>query len=208
MQRSGFIFSLDAFVAFTLIMVTVSLLIFTIGTPKPYYPSLEQAHTLAHDTLEALATSSPSAGSPTYLEKIISAGSTLPASPIIIPVAGGDDAISNPMIPKGFGYRLETVNINDGTTTLVYDSKIDPNSDRYKKDFSKLQASSTIFTSIYSPAPIAARSPYCYFSCHGFDPNNPTSDVSNCSATPCDSPKSTLLPWQNSIQIVRLVVYT
>ena len=52
----GFIFSLDAFVAFVLTMLTIGLLIFTISTPKAFYPSLEQAHVLAHDTLFALAT--------------------------------------------------------------------------------------------------------------------------------------------------------
>ena len=50
MRARGFVFSLDAFVAFVLIMITVNLLIFTIGTPKPYYTELESAHILAHDT--------------------------------------------------------------------------------------------------------------------------------------------------------------
>ena len=73
--------------AFSLTMVTISMLIFTIGTPKPYYDSLEQAHQLAHDTLQVLATSTDSPSSGTYLEQIIGGGD---ANGIMFRVAGGD----------------------------------------------------------------------------------------------------------------------
>jgi hypothetical protein len=204
MGEQGFIFSLDAFVAFTLIMVTISLLIFTIGTPKPYYPSLEQAHQLAHDTLMALATSSPDAGGPTYLDQILINGN----HDLIVNVAGGDDTRYNAIIPKGFGYRLETVNINDGAIRTIYDSKTDPDSDRFRKEFSKLQASATIFTSNYEWAP--GESSYCYLNCRGYDRWDASGPqyVSTCNVTPCDSPKDKARMGNGSVQMVRLVVYT
>ncbi|MCX8174788.1 MAG: hypothetical protein N3E51_01120 [Candidatus Micrarchaeota archaeon] len=219
MGKEGFIFSLDAFVAFTLIMMTIGLLIFTIGTPKPYYPSLEQTHQLAHDTLRVLATSSDSPSNPTYLEQIIGR-SGLPVNEIMYRVAGGRETSAEgggvryrPIIPKGYGFRLETYEFGAFPSekqrwVVLYDSSEDVLSDRYGKKFSKVQASATAFGSIYAVAPFQGKSPFCYLSCNGFDPSNPPSyNLVPCNATPCDFPISNFMAGKNTIQLVRFVVY-
>ena len=217
MRRAGFIFSLDAFVAFTLIMVTVSLLVFMIGTPRPFYPSLEQAHQLAHDTLETLATSSDKLNNPlkqTYLEQIL--GGTGDVHGIMLKVAGGNDSY-HPIIPRGYGFRLERYVFNStyGNWPVIYDSGTDgcnslPKSDRCGKIFTKLQASATTFASRYLLPPLPGESPFCYAGCRGYgiDSNANPSYSTSCDTTPCNTTTSNFWEGENSIQLIRLTVYT
>jgi len=216
MCARGFVFSLDAFVAFVLIMITINLLIFTIGTPKPYYAELEAAHILAHDTLQVLATSGDATGNapaPTYLEKILRGDSS--TSEIMRKVAGGSG--NYPIIPKGYGYRLEYLNISTQTTgvenwKLLYDSGTDPGSDRNGKNFTKLQASATTFLSVYlTHPPWPGESPFCYKSCSGYNWTENDGTINRavpCNITPCDTVKSKFLTGDNTVIIVRLIVYT
>ena len=207
MQSRGFIFSLDAFVAFTLTMLTISLFIFTIGTPKPYYASLEQAHQLAHDTLQAMATSSDTIGGQTYLEQAVAHRDDRAAlREIMFRVAGGNSTYRG-IIPKGFGYRLEFYNLNSPSNpiTNAYDAGNDSQSDRYGKSFTKLQASANTFASLYTIQPKQGESPYCYLNCRGY---GGLSYLDPCNSTPCNFPTSNFDPGRNTIQLVRLVVYT
>jgi len=223
MAQRGFIFSLDAFVAFTLTMITISLLIFTIGTPKPYYHSLEQAHQLAHDTLQVLATSSDNSTQGTYLERVLS-GSGSEKNEIMFKVAGGrENNLTNgsragyrPIIPKGYGYMLERYQFADDKWDVLYDSGDGGDSstvkgctfgsDRCGRRFTKLSASATTFGSIYTLLPAPGESPFCYLSCYGY--KWPGAYESPCNVTPCDAPKSNFIAGNNSIAIVRLTVYT
>ncbi|MEM4348770.1 MAG: hypothetical protein QXN37_04355 [Candidatus Anstonellaceae archaeon] len=212
-MQKAFIFSVDAFVAFTLIMLTVSLLVFTVTSPKPYYYSLEQAHHLAYDTLQILstATDNPSEGS--YLEQIL--GGSADIHEVMLKIAGGDERGPNPLrpiIPKGFGYSLEVYNFADGRWRMLYDSGDNPaaiikgcdlGSDRCGIRFSKLSASATSFGSVYLVPPHRGASPFCHLSCSGFG----RSAGSPCNATPCDIPISSFLPGNHSITIVRFTVY-
>ena len=213
MGARGFVFSLDAFVAFVLIMITINLLIFTIGTPKPYYAELEAAHILAHDTLQVLSTSGD-APSQTYLERILREGSSdIPN--IMRRVAGGNDSY-RAIIPKGYGYRLQYLNL-DSVQPLgaeqwetLYDAGTDLGSDRYGKNYTKLQASSTIFLSAYILQPMPGESPFCHAGCRGYGLNE-AGDViyaKPCDATPCNTTKSNFRVGENTVQIVRLIVYT
>ncbi|HIH19612.1 TPA: hypothetical protein HA225_06620 [Candidatus Micrarchaeota archaeon] len=199
MRRVGFIFSLDAFVAFTLTMVTISLLIFIIGTPKPYYASLEQTSRLAHDTLQVMATSSPDGNPPFYLEYALSGG--LPLNEVMDKTAGG-------IIPFGYGYRLETYDFASKKWIPKYDSSYPTSqSGREGRNFTKLRASATMFSSFYEVDQVRGESQYCYLSCFGYNgTNNPP--ASPCSVTPCSQPISGFGAGQNSVRMVRLVVYT
>ena len=219
MGARGFVFSLDAFVAFVLIMITINLLIFTIGTPKPYFAELESAHILAYDTLQVLATSGdvPPAGEPaqTYLERILGDWeNTGEIHGIMTRVAGGDAAYPS-IIPRGYGYRLEYLDfgISPGgeTWNSLYDSGIDgcPDSDRCGKNFTKLQASATTFLSIYDPPPFPGESPFCHAGCRGYGiVNGVIAYDAPCNTTPCDKVNSNFLPGNNTMRIVRLIVYT
>ncbi len=208
----GFIFSLDAFVAFTLIMFTIGLLIFTIGTPGPFYPSLEQAQSLAHDTLLVLA-NSPYPGSPggqTYLGYILANPSD--HSPFYSTAGGHFSGAGDPgIIPLGFGYRLEKYVFGpagEGSWKTVYDAGTDTLSNRYGKSFTKVQASAGTILSVYDTPPRRGKSFYCYKNCNGFDVKAPDYTPANCSMTPCSPPPNTFGPGNSTIQMVRLVVYT
>ncbi|MEM4634034.1 MAG: hypothetical protein QW275_02670 [Candidatus Anstonellaceae archaeon] len=207
MRLRGFVFSLDAFVAFTLIMLTISLIVFTIGTPKPYFSYLEQAHQLAHDTLQAMASSSDSPDGQTYLEMAVAnRGNREALRQIMFKVAGGNSTHRG-IIPSGFGYKLQFYNLNDPSNPIytAYDSGTDPLSDRYGKTFTKVQASASIFAPLYEVPPNPGASPFCYMNCFGY---TPAGSAVPCNATPCDSPTSNFQHGKNTIQIVRLVVYT
>ncbi|MCX8198028.1 MAG: hypothetical protein N3F07_02425 [Candidatus Micrarchaeota archaeon] len=206
MRLLGFIFSLDAFVAFTLIMLSISVLMFSLGTPKPYFPYLEQARQLAHDTLQVMATTSESQGGPTYLESAV-ANRNNPSAlrQIMFKVAGGNSSHRG-IIPQGYAYKLQFYNFNDPANPVftAYDSGRDPLSDRYGKSFSKVQASATVFASLYDVPPNPGASPFCYISCFGYTPAGPAYP---CNTTPCDSPTSNFQQGKNTIQLIRLVVY-
>ncbi len=210
MRQKGFIFSLDAFVAFTLSMMTISLLLFAIGTPKPFYQSLEQSHQLSYDTLRALASSSDAVGNPSYLEQIMADNSKAPG--IMMKVAGGDPAFRG-IIPSGFGYRLEQYSFNSSTPgwSAIFDAGAANSgclyfSDRCGKSFTKLQSSATTFASMYEVTPAPGDSPYCYLSCNGYQPGG--GHLNPCNATPCNISISNFQSGQNSIRLIRLVVYT
>ena len=224
MRIKGFIFSLDAFVAFSLVMITISMLIFTIGTPRPYYDSLEQAQQLAHDTLQVLSASTDNPSQGTYLEQIfafVDSKDGPNVNRIMFRVAGGNSTY-NGIIPRGYGFRLDKYQFNDGTWKLLYDSGNGGDSqtikgctygsDRCGKTFTKLQASATTFASLYLVPPNPGKSPFCYLSCRGYngiDNNgNPVYDVP-CNTTPCDGTGlSNFILGNNTIAIARLTVYT
>lgn len=217
MRRAGFIFSLDAFVAFTLSMFTIGLLIFTIGTPKSFYPSLEQAQQLAHDTLAVWA-ATPCPGFPeqTYLGCILAD----PGNRDYYYATAGGEFTENPpgqlydrgMIPIGYGYRLENYSLSSGggSWQTLYDSGTDTGSNRHGKEFTKLRASAGTILSLYDIVPMPGESPFCYGSCLGYYVNaeGKESYLSTCNVTPCDRPTSNFRPGLNSIRMVRLVVYT
>ena len=222
MRARGFVFSLDAFVAFVLIMITVNLLIFTIGTPKPYYSELESAHILAHDTLQVLATSGDAqagtAPAQTYLERILRDDSSADIPDIMRRVAGGgDSAFYRPIIPKGYGYKLQYLNLEGvqqpGTPEdwkTLYDAGADAQSDRYGKNYTKLQASATTFLSVYLFRPMPGESPFCHAGCTGYEigeNGNPTR-ATPCDTTPCNTTKSNFRAGNNTVRVVRLIVYT
>ena len=50
-MKRGFIFSIDAFVAFTIMLVILQALIIISATPSSYYTGLSQANYLARDAL-------------------------------------------------------------------------------------------------------------------------------------------------------------
>lgn len=209
MRSHGFIFSLDAFVAFTLIMTTVGLLIFTIGIPQSFFPQLSQAHQLAYDTLFVLASGTDQPYVPehrTYLEQILQGGTD--RSLLLRQVAGGDPAYHG-TIPRGYGYRLEVREFSPSGPSSwqpLYDSAADPYSDRFNRNFSKLAASATTFLPVYLVQPRQGESQYCYLSCYGYQPDGNYSP--SCNATPCEPPTPNFQSGQNSVQMVRLTVYT
>jgi hypothetical protein len=190
MGRQAFIFSLDAFVAFTLIMLTINSLIVSISMPRGYYGSLEQAYDSAKDTMQSLArtTNDPSQGS--YLEQIANSGA--PGSLIL--------RTAEKTIPQQFGYRFEKYYLGSHTTSIIYDSSTysSLNNPRYKShSYTKLKVSYDSLLTSYAIDPIRGQSPWCYLHCGG-----------NCDRVPCNVPILNFSAGQMQIAVIRLTVYT
>lgn len=227
MKSRGFVFSLDAFVAFTLIAIVIGLLVFMIDVPQPFYTSLTQAHQLAYDTLNVLSTSSNGTAQDTYLEQILG-DSECQRAAIMEQIAGGVAGGYQPIIPVGYGYTLKEYDLDTDTWNVLFDSndtnlcpgshftlsKICESTGRCGKVYTKLQASASTFVSIYSVPPQPGQSPYCYLSCMGYNYTNVATDTpvyephGQCTTVPCDMPTSNFVSGNNSIEIIELVVYT
>lgn len=201
-RKEGFVFSLDAFVAFVLIMININFLIYIMSFPKSYHDELEAAHILAHDTLTVLATSKEKGYSSTYLERLIAREDV---EIIMRRIAGGDPSYRS-IIPPGYGYRLEVAGVESNDWDVIYDSGADVHSDRYGKRYTKLQAVAFVFMPIYEIPPSPGESPFCHYGCFGYQ--SPGQYAKPCDKTPCDSPKSNFIAGKNTISKVRLVVYT
>jgi hypothetical protein len=120
----AFIFSLDAFVAFTLALVAIYSLIFFSSIPSSYYYLLTQGHYLAKDTLYAASASSCDPAlflctikQGTMLDNIVFAKGQTPADQQNNIAHSVGDAI-----PKQFGYILEVSTDNGATLSAIYDT--------------------------------------------------------------------------------------
>ena len=133
----------------------------------------------------------------------------------MVNVAGGNESY-HPIIPRGYGYRLEYLDLGSALPGApedwksLYDSGNDSGSDRYGRNFTKLQASATTFLSAYTLQPMPGESPFCHAGCSGYeiDASGAPTRAVPCDTTPCNTTTSNFRVGENTVQIVRLVVYT
>jgi hypothetical protein len=164
----AFIFSLDAFVAFTLALVAIYSLIFFSSVPSSYYYLLTQGHYLTRDTLLSLSTTTctsdyglcSSDGS--VLDNIVNQPDPDFQKNMIQNTIGD-------MIPDQFGYRLEvsTVNLTGhlGAWETLYDTAFEPG-ETHAVQSKKLSVSSQVVTFSYSgKVNKMEHSPYNYLTC-------------------------------------------
>ncbi len=95
--RRGFVFSIDAFVAFSLSLIALYSLVFFSAIPYTYYSSLMQAHNVAKDSLNTLSIlPSPTADHETALGYLV--------------LFANQNTIKeylDVLVPPEFGYSLE-----------------------------------------------------------------------------------------------------
>ncbi|VVB98027.1 Uncharacterised protein [uncultured archaeon] len=191
----GFIFSIDAFVAFTLVLVVLHSLIFLAAVPSSYYAGLTQANYLARDTLNTLTY----ADAALVLNDTTLDGISLMHYIIMTKDVGNLEAIRayvGALIPDQYGYTLEFRDSAAGSWSLLYDTK-DYADDPHNKLYNKLKASSySIFFGYTDAGRDPKSSPYCYITCNG--PGCPTQ---------CDKPKSFYEAGHAALGLVRLTVY-
>lgn len=198
----AFIFSLDAFVAFTLALLAIYSLIFFSSIPSSYYYLLSQGHYLSRDVLMALSTTTCTlddypcvnvGGS--LLDNIVSQDNA----------ALREDMIQNTvgrMVPDQFGYSMEMSTDKGGSWQLLYDtagSTSDPHAERARK----LTVSSQVMTFGYSSTPgRPVNSTYSYLTCDG------SGGLVTCGASGNANPSSggELVP-SSDVQLVRITVY-
>jgi hypothetical protein len=161
----AFIFSLDAFVAFTLALVAIYSLIFFSSVPSSYYQLMTQGHFLARDILYVLSTSECNLDfgrcevTGSILDNIVSDSTSQARKEELIRQTAGD------MIPAQFGYVFEVSDDQGNTWSEVYDTR-DEAGDNHAGQQHKLLVTSQLMTFGYtSHESIETESPYWYTSC-------------------------------------------
>jgi hypothetical protein len=165
--RKAFVFSLDAFIALSLILITIHALLMLVSMPKGYYTSFEQAYDLAKDTLAVLEHANYSE-SQSYLDYISSRyihGGSMDGNVVDVMRVHVD-----PLIPEQFGYRFDYKNITSGQWEMIYDTKNDinhPSEHKHNNETRKLGATAQSLAVGYSVSPDIGQSPYRYICCGG-----------------------------------------
>lgn len=192
-KSKGFVFSLDAFVAFTLALVAVYSLIFFSSVPSGYYATLLQAHTLAKDTLSSLSSTTcsfPECASDknvSVLEYVVFR-KTGSERDVLVRRFAGD------YIPEQFGYRLEI--FKGDSPEYSYDTKNNP-LDAHNKQSNKLMVSSSTVVFQFASPDKTPIDPYSYNTCKG------TVIGENI----CAIPSSTYILGNYEVKTVKLTVY-
>jgi len=211
----GFVFSLDAFTAFSLVLVTIYSLFIIINLPKGYYSTLEQGYDIARDSLTVLDhVPDPASGiGETYTQRLLNSYLQSPP-PSCSPLCGVSDSTRGgalgKTIPKQWGYMIDYYSNDTGTPAWVtlYDSRAEPaGSADARPGYRKVQASAQTIVSSYSTNPNQGESPECYITGKGYQ----SPGVYTCSAyaaTPCDALNANFLPGQISVGIIRMTVFT
>ncbi|MFA5077531.1 MAG: hypothetical protein WC488_03845 [Candidatus Micrarchaeia archaeon] len=194
----AFIFSLDAFVAFSLILVALHALIFLAAVPSSYYGALMQANYFARDTLLSLTVAQ--ANRVAGLED-----EPLDASLLDYVIAHSSDPAVvrrhvGALIPVQYGYRLEICDPEPGgasaTCSKIYDTAdYSAAEDPHNKLYHKLQVSSNSIYFGYVTERDYSNT-HCYITCHG----HPCQDL-------CKPPVSNYDTGTAELGLVRLLVY-
>ncbi len=161
----AFIFSLDAFIAFSLALIAIYSLIFFSSVPSSYYYLLTQTHYLSRDALLSLSTTPCNDGlysicrdySGSLLDRLASYEG--PARDSFIDLTIGQ------MIPDQFGYRVD-VSDSTGSFRSVYDTSSIA-SDPHAKSRKKITVSSQVVSFGYQQSSRALENPFTYNSCGG-----------------------------------------
>jgi len=199
----AFIFSLDAFVAFTLALVAIYSLIFFSSVPSSYYYLLTQGHFLSRDVLMALSTTDCSsdygvckAPGASLLDNIVAQNESSQRTNLIQNTVGE-------MVPDQFGYILEMSSDSGGTWSVLYDTS-QASGDDHATSRKKLTVSSQVISFGYSAAVTKpTESPYRYLTC-----GNDTSPVITCGVSGSTDPSSLgdLVPSAGA-NVVKLTVF-
>ncbi|MFA6530921.1 MAG: hypothetical protein WCT31_04275 [Candidatus Micrarchaeia archaeon] len=190
----AFVFSLDAFVAFSIAIIIIYSLIYFSSVPYSYYSAFMQVHYLARDTLTALSLSQTTDGMISRLDYVaistrISTGEAASAAKEYI----------GPLIPNQFGYTLERTTPGGGWE-MIYTTENSTAEGEYhrKSSYNKVKASVQMLTFDYETvgAKELPKSPYWYITCNG-------------PYSPCDpNTKSNYDKDSAAMRLVRLTVFT
>ncbi|MBM3229872.1 hypothetical protein FJZ26_05550 [Candidatus Parvarchaeota archaeon] len=151
--RRGFVFSLDAFVALSLVLVAIYSLFVLVLLPKSYYSTYQQGYSLARDTLNSLDHLKYASSEQTYLEFFAAGG----ASPIVHQKIREN---VGPLIPQQYGFRIER-STSAGGWDVIYDTAIDTLDTTHNKEYRKLSVSAQSLVSGYATPPQPANPPDC-----------------------------------------------
>lgn len=194
----AFIFSLDAFVAFTLALVAIYSLIFFSSIPSSYYYLLTQGHFLARDLLYSISTSE------CYVSQHLctDSGATILENIVFGEPAKQKSVIESSIgsaVPLQFGYAIDVSEDNGLTWAQYYNTANEP-AGKHAKSRKKLSVSSQIPVFEHITPPVKEVNPYYYTSCMG--------DGSDFLIT-CEDPpvgEDTVIP-EMGVKLFRLTIF-
>jgi len=211
MRRRGFVFSLDAFVAFSLILIAIQTMVLISASPAGYYKALLQAQFLAKDTLNEISSIRTVSGQSAMAEASgpISRSEHLQYTDAII-------QISDKIIQEPYSYAYSYYDLTSERWYVVYNAS-SPDFEgeggpHANITFSRVEASAQKLMMEYSSPPVRPESPYCNVYCKGWradrtTPDHHSSDAS-CIQTPCDAmPQSMYQVGNMTFGLLRLTVW-
>ena len=206
MRRRGFVFSLDAFVAFSLILIAIQTMVLISASPAGYWKALLQAQFLAKDTLHDVSNVMVDNNGQSALGESsanIVSGHLDPRSRMI--------QISDKIIQSPYSYAYSYYDTNTDQWTTVYNASRDEGLDGPHANitFRRVEASVQKLMLEYSTLPVRPESPYCNVYCHGWrgttKADAPTAD---CVQTPCGPiTNSTYQAGNMTFGLLRLTVW-
>lgn len=218
MKRRAFVFSLDAFVAFSLILISIQSLLIITSVPKGYYPALLQAEFLAKDTLQAVSLAKDSANQSLLGSSSANiVGGLSPASQLT--------QATDSLIPPSYSYAYYFYNASSAKWILLYNASDPSHFDAFNPSASanghvnvsyrRVAASAQMLMMNYSSPMVTDYSPYCNVVCMGWhtNANAPSSnwsgtDRQNCTKVPCDIyTKSNFQNFDFNVGLLRLTVW-
>ena len=208
-RRRGFVFSLDAFVSFSLIIIAIQSMIIISSAPSGYWHGLLQAEDLAKDTLHVVSNTMTDSGVTVVGDastRIMAGSKFYPGDNIIV--------MTNQLIPKPYSYAYHYYDLGTRNWTLLYNASnpsfnTDPSEPHLNITFHRVAASSEQLVLDYSSPVIRPQSPYCNVFCHGWDPKSNTYSLpKDCTETPCDAmPSSNFQAGNLTFGLLRLTVW-
>ncbi len=214
-RKKGFVFSLDAFVAFSLILIAIQSMVIISANPSGYWPGLLQADFLAKDTLRAAANTQLDTGRTILADSsgTISGRSPLsPSSPLIM--------LSDKLIRPPFSYSYSYYDLNAQNWSLVYDASnytyyMGGDDSHANISYRRVAASSEQLLMEYTIDPVRPQSPWCNVVCKGWGGNINTRNINtherdknDCVETPCSAQSaSAYQPGNLTFGLVRLTVW-
>ena len=126
LKKKGLVFTIDAFVALMLAVVTVYSLFLIYSVPESSGGAYMQAYYLAKDTLSALDEADCSGK--TCLEQIGEAGLGASGGS----VGGTPLDVAKAIIPEQYGFRFDVYDAQSGSWISAYDTATDPTSNHAK----------------------------------------------------------------------------
>lgn len=210
MARRAFVFSLDAFVAFSLVLIAIQSMLVLSSMPRGYYPGLLQAELLAKDTLQSLS-----------LARLSASQSVLGAASEDVLRGRRNTALieaTDRLIPPPYSYAYYYYNFSNKQWIKLYNASEDSLSGdiHYGVRYRRVQASAQTLMMGYAAPLVAGGSPYCNVVCRGFDrtrydpSSNPNAETpaGSCVQVPCNvSVGSTYDPGDFNVGVMRLLVW-
>lgn len=213
MAQKGYVFSLDAFVAFSLMLIAIQALLVMSTSPKAYSGALLQAQYIAHDTVQVMGIAKlycpTGAGcdNRTYLEAIapyaVGRGNCLG-----VPFCSETFRnLSDQFVPPQYSYAFIYDDLEGGSWT-VYNASNDPLSTHYNVTFRRVMASASTYLLGYSQPLRPGDSPYCNVVCKGYNATSgSSSSPAACTQVPCDAPVNGFDNGNFSVGLIRMSVW-